>query len=293
MEAVLLGLAAALGYGTSDFVAGLLSRRVHYALVAVIATAAAGVVTVVALLLSSPAPPTSQALFWGAASGIGGGFGGLMLYRGLGRGRMGVVAPLSALGTAALPVIVGVALGDRPSVPAWVGVALALPAIWLVSTSGSEDAQSAATPEGVARRAPVADGVVDGLLAGVGFALLLVGLGLAGDDAGLWPVVAGEVSSIILVIAVLIGTLLRLADRRLPPRELGGAIAVGLLGGVAAIFYLFSTQAGLLSIVAVITSLYPAATVVLSALILHEAIGRRQLVGLALAAAAVVLIVVG
>jgi drug/metabolite transporter (DMT)-like permease len=288
MEAVLLGLGAALGYGTSDFIAGLLSRRVHYALVAVIATAAAAVVTVVALWLSHSNGPDSQAIFWGAASGIGGGFGGLMLYRGLGRGRMGVVAPLSALGTAVLPVIVGVGLGDRPSVPAWAGVVLALPAIWFVSTSGFSDID-----EPLAGRAGLAEGVIDGLLAGVGFALLLVGLGLAGDNAGLWPVVAGETTSLILVSVALVGTLLRLENRRLPGRDLGGSVAVGLLGGMASIFYLWSTRAGLLSIVAVVTALYPAATVVLSTVILHERIGRRQLLGLALAAAAVVLIVLG
>jgi drug/metabolite transporter (DMT)-like permease len=290
MEAVLLGLGAAIGFGTSDFVAGLLSRRVHYALVAVPATIAAAAVTLVALLLSHANGPDPQAIFWGAASGIGGGFGGLMLYRGLGRGQMGVVAPLSALGTAVLPVIVGVGLGDRPSVPAWAGVVLAMPAIWLVSTSGSGEAD---TDEPRAGRAGLAEGVVDGLLAGVGFALLLVGLGLAGDGAGLWPVVAGETSSLILVSIFLVGTLIRLEDRRLPPRDLGGSLAVGLLGGAASILYLWSTRAGLLSIVAVITSLYPAATVVLSTLILDERIGRRQLVGLVFAAAAVVLIVLG
>jgi drug/metabolite transporter (DMT)-like permease len=122
---------------------------------------------------------------------------------------------------------------------------------------------------------------------------LLVGLGLAGDGAGLWPVVAGETTSLILVSVVLVGTLLRLENRRLPGRDLGGSVAVGLLGGMASIFYLWSTRAGLLSIVAVVTALYPAATVVLSAVILHERIGRRQLVGLGLAAAAVVLIVLG
>src|SRR5215210_6319980 len=98
MEAVLLGLGAALGYGLSDFVAGVVSRRVHFAIVTVIATAAAAGISVVALVLSSAAPAPSQALIWGAISGLGGAFGALMLYRGLGRGRMGVVAPLSALG---------------------------------------------------------------------------------------------------------------------------------------------------------------------------------------------------
>ena len=165
---------------------------------------------------------------------------------------------------------------------------LALPAIWLVSTSGSDDDKTPS--EG---REPLAEGVIEGLLAGVGFAVLLIGLGLAGDDAGLWPVVAGETSSLILLAVVLLETLRRLEHRRLPARDLAGAGVVGLLGGFASIFYLLSTQTGLLSIVAVLTSLYPASTVVLSAVLLHEPIGRRQTVGLLLAVAAVVLIVVG
>jgi len=291
MEAVLLGLGAALGYGLSDFVAGVISRRVHFAMVTLTASTAAGVVSVVALLLSAAAPPPSLALIWGAISGLGGVFGALMLYRGLGRGRMGVVAPLSALGAAVLPVIVGVALGYRPSVPAWIGVALALPAIWLVSTTTAVLETEPSTDRPPAAR--LAEGVIDGLLAGVGFALMFIGFGLAGDGAGLWPVVAAQASSIVLVFLVLTGTLLRLKHRRPAAAEFGGSVVVGLLGGVANILYLWSTRTGLLSIVAVITSLYPAATVVLSAVVLHEPIGRRQLVGLVFAAAAVVLIVLG
>jgi uncharacterized membrane protein len=285
--AVLLGLAAALGYGLSDFVGGVVSRRVHYSLVAVIAASTALALTTVGLLVTSPPSPTAQAVLWGAASGLGGGFGGLMLYRGLSLGRMGVVAPLSALGTAALPVIVGVALGDRPSVLAWVGVVLALPAIWLVSTSDTPG------EEPTTGRAPLAEGVVDGLLAGVGFAVLLIGLGLAGDGAGLWPVVAGETSSVILLVVVMIGTLRRLDDKRLSPRDVGGAALVGVLAAIGAVTYFFATHEGMLAIVAVITSLYPAATVGMSAVFLHEAITRRQGVGLALAGAAVILIAVG
>ena len=103
---------------------------------------------------------------------------------------MGIVAPLSALGTAALPVVIGVALGDRPPAVAWAGVALALPAIWLISTSGSPSAGG-----------KLGAGVVDGLLAGVGFALLLVGLGLAGEGSGLWPVAAMQASSLAILAA--------------------------------------------------------------------------------------------
>src|SRR3990170_2124335 len=135
MLAIALGLGAAVAYGLGDFIAGRLSRRVHYALVALIGNIAAFGVAVLGLGVSTAGGPTTEALLWGVGSGLGGGFGALMLYRGLGRGRMGVVAPLSGLGAAVLPVVVGVVLGDRPSPPAWMGVLLALPAIWLVSTS--------------------------------------------------------------------------------------------------------------------------------------------------------------
>ncbi len=291
MLTVLLGLAAGLGYGLADFVGGLASRRVHYAVVSVIGTATAVVITFAALL-ALPGTPTAQALTWGTIAGLGGGFGGLMLYRGLGIGRMGVVAPLSALGTAVIPVIVGVALGDRPSVPAWAGIALALPAIWLVSTSG-EALPAASSDSPSAGRGGLEAGVVEGLLAGLGFALLLIGLSLGGDGVGLWPVAASQGSALVVMGAAMLGALRLPANRTLPRREAGLAVSAGLFGGVGAIAYLLATQAGLLSVVAVITSLYPASTVLLSAVVLHERIHGRQLGGLALAVAAVVLIVLG
>jgi uncharacterized membrane protein len=291
--AIVLGLAAALAYGLGDFVAGLLSRRVHYALVAVIGNAVAFAVTVVALVVTTRADPTPQALLWGAASGIGSGFGTLVLFRGLAQGRMGVVAPLSALGAAVVPVVIGVALGDRPSAPAWLGVVLALPAIWLVSTTGNQGSDEATASRKTAGRPALAAGAVDGLMAGVGFALLFVGLNLAGDGSGLWPVVAGLGTALIVMAVVVVGMLPRLEIRRLAARDGAVAASVGVFGAAAAIFYFLSTQAGLLSIVAVLTSLYPAATVLLARVVLHESISRRQAAGLALAAVAVVLIVLG
>src|SRR5262245_36450279 len=134
------------------------------------------------------AAPGPEALGWGLASGLGAGFGSLLLYRGLGRGPMGIVAPLSALGAAVLPVFVGVVLGDRPSTSAWLGILFALPAIWLVSTSSDDSAPAASRHPSSWRT----NGVVDGLLAGVAFAVLFVGLKLAGAEAGLWPVFASQ-----------------------------------------------------------------------------------------------------
>jgi drug/metabolite transporter (DMT)-like permease len=288
--AVLLGLGAALAYGLGDFLAGLLSRRVHYALVAVVGHVVACALTALMVVVTAPTRPSSQALLWGAASGVGSALGTLVLYRGLGRGRMGVVAPLSALGAAVLPVIIGVALGDRPSGLAWTGVALALPAIWLVSTTGSSIQDPA---EEVPVGPPVlATGVVDGLLAGVAFALLFVALNLAGDGSGLWPVAVGQACALVLLALFSVGSFRKLDSRRLAPRQVGGAVSVGVLGAAAAVLYFVSTQIGLLSIVAVLTSLYPAATVLLAAVVLHETVSRRQGAGLLLAAAAVALIVV-
>jgi len=288
MTAVLLGLGAALAYGISDFVAGRLSRGMHYAQVAMIGYVFALATTLVAIVVAVPATADGMALAWGAVSGVGGALGTLMLYRGLGSGRMGVVAPLSALGAAAVPVVIGVVLGDRPSIAAWAGVALALPAIWLVSTSS--DLAAGEAPSG---RAGLAEGVLDGLGAGLGFALLFIGLGLAGDGAGLWPVVAGEACALLILGVFLVSVLRRLGPTRWTPKDGVGAAVAGALGASASILYFLATHSGLLSIVAVLTSLYPAVTVLLAVGILRESISRRQAVGLILAMIAVGLIVAG
>jgi len=287
--AVTLGLAAALAYGTGDFIAGLLSRRISFVAVALVANTVAWLVMCVALAATWDGPPTVTAGSWGAASGIGSALGTLALYRGLARGPMGVVAPLSALGAAVVPVLVGVVTGDRPAPAAWAGVALALPAIWLVSTQDPGRADARAIRPG-----RQAGGILDGLLAGLGFGLLFVALDRAGDGSGLWPVVAGQATSTVLLAGVAARGLSGAGDRRGVTR--GGimaAVGVGVLGAAATTCYFLSTHAGMLAIVAVVTSLYPAVTVVLAALLLHERVRRSQGAGLLLALAAVTLIVLG
>lgn len=280
--ALLLALAAAVAYGTSDFLAGLLSRKASFLLVGAVAQLIAMAGTLIALPFTSPPSPHASALAWGAASGAGAALGTLALYRGLAAGQMAVAAPLSGVGAAALPAVAGFLLGERPTRVAIAGIVLALPAVWLVS--------AAHRSTGAAGQPRVAAGVVDGLLAGVGFAVLFVALDRAGDDTGLWPVGAGQVTSaVVLVAAALIG--------RVSPRPglrlIGGAAAVGGLGGSAIVLFFYSTRAGLLTFAAVLTSLYPAVTVVLARATLGERLGRLQTVGLVLAAMAVVLIVTG
>ena len=289
-----LALVAAVAYGLSDFLGGLASRRLHYLAVVLVATVAATAVTLVAAIATPAVRLDGPALAWGAASGLGSALGGMMLYRGLGRGRMAVVAPLSSLGAAILPILVGVVVGDRPSAMVVLGIAVALPAIWLVARPAEEAAPD--PPVDVPATRPRIDAdVLDGLLAGAGFGLLFVGLDAAGDAAGLWPVVAGEIAAVVVLatIAVAAGTVRTALRERPPGNDVGLALLAGVLSGAAASAYFLATHDGLLSVVAVLASLYPAVTVVLAALVLREPIGRWQLVGLAAAGLAIVLIVAG
>lgn len=272
----MLGLASAAAFGVGDFLAGVLSRRAHFAVVGWISQLAATVCALGALLWFPGAGPTAATVGWGAASGLGGGVGSLALYRGLGRGRMNVVGPLSAVGAAALPAVLGLALGERPSPYAVAGIALALPALWLVA--GSPEPTGPAPPIAGPGRA----GVGDGLLAGAGFALLFIALDRAGDGSGLWPVAAGQfVSLLVLTTFLVVSGAARTAARA----DL--AALVGVLSVAATVFYFLASSAGLLAVVAVLSSLYPGVTVLLAAIVLHERATAAQKLGLALAAASV------
>lgn len=280
--AVLLGLASALCYGTSDFVAGAAGRRADPALVAVLAQPFGLVAAIVAVVVLPAHHPGAGALAWGALSGLGSGLGTIALYRGLATGRMSVVAPLSALLTAGLPVVVGVALGDRLSSLGWIGVALAPAAVLLVSAH----AATAGGGEGHG-------GAVAGLAAGVAFALLFIGLAQAGTDAGAWPLVPGQAVAV-AVVAVFAAK--RRGDLRTEAGARGvrqEAVAAGVLAGVANLAYLAATGHGQLAVVAVLAGLYPAATVLLARAVLHERWGRVQAAGLVVAAAAIALISAG
>ena len=285
MVAILLALGAALGYGGSDFVAGWLSRKSHYARVGLLSqlTAAAGCVAVAALVGGTS---SSVALGWGAFAGLGGGFGTLALYRGLGRGRMNVVAPLSGVLAAGLPALVGLALGERPSAAAMVGLVLALPAVWLTSSiDAAVDSSDPATTRA---------SVVDGILAGIGFAVLFVGLQRGGRGGGLWPSAASQVVSALPMLGLYAWKRANGGRSALGAGSTAvvrlGPILGGVFAAVAVTLYYLATQRGLLTVVAVLTSLYPAVTVALARWLLAERIGRRQGAGLALAGISVALI---
>ncbi len=278
---VLLALVSALAYGLSDFVGGLVSRRASVWSVAVVLQSSSALCTAaVATVIGGR--PTGNDLAWATLAGVGTGVGACYLFRGLAGGRMAVVAPLSAVGAALLPLVVGLATGERPSALDLTAIAVALPGIWLVS--GGEPA---APDDGATRRT---SGVVDGLVAGLGFGVMFVALAQIGDGSGLWPVAHSQVVSAFVAggIAVALRASFRPGGRNLWP-----AAAAGPLGALAVVAYTLSTRSGLLSISAVLSSLYPAATILLAATVLHERIRRPQVAGLVLCGVTVSLLALG
>lgn len=282
MATILLALGAAAAYGLSDFLGGITARRASVWAVAVVTQLAALVIIGVAATVVAGDPQPVD-LAWGALAGLGTGAGTAFLYRGLAAGRMGIVAPLSAVGAALLPVAVGLATGERPPLLTWIGIACAIPAIWLVSASADPVEATDGEP------ARFGEGVVDGLLAGLGFGLMFSALGQVPDSAGLVPLAAAEAISIPAVIG-----LAAIMGHAWWPREPAWwGLAVGALAAVASVLYLFASQSGLLTVAAVLTSLYPVFTIMLAATILRERIGGAQAAGLALAAVAVSLVAAG
>ncbi len=275
---IVLGLLAALCYGTSDFAAGVGGRRASSEAVAILSQPIGLLAAVVAVLVLDSNSPTASVLVWGAISGLGSGVGTLALYRGLTVGRMSVVAPLSAVLAAALPAIVGIATGDVLSPLRLLGLVLAFPGIALVSRQVQQGRESG--PSGVA----------EGLLAGAGFALLFIALDRAGTDSGAWPLVPAQAVAVLSVLALglALGKPAGTWSAAWVP-----ALITGVLGGAANLLFLASTGEGELSVVAVLTSLYPAVTIVLARGFLHEHWSRTQAVGLVLSAVAVTLISVG
>jgi drug/metabolite transporter (DMT)-like permease len=273
--AVVLALISALSWGISDFLGGMFSKK-HGAWVTSIAVQSGAVVSTAVAAAALGGTPTAADWAWGAASGIGVGIGTAFLYRGLSTGRMGVVAPISAVGTALVPVAVGLATGERPDELAVIGILVALPAIWLV-------AASAAGGQTAAQRS----GTTDAIFAGLGFGAAFSCIGRFTPEAGLGPLVAEQAVSLLPVIAI--AALTRQAFWPRTRSEWTGAW-LGPLGTVANACLLWAIQAGMLSVVSVLVSLYPAGTVALAAIVLHERIHRTQWVGLALAGVAVGLI---
>ena len=293
MLAVILALVSALGYGGSDFAAGLASRTASVIQVTLLACVAAAVLVFAVLPFAASPRPSGAALAWGAVAGASGTLGGIALYLGFRYAAFSVAASLSAVGTAGFSVLAGLLWGERPSTLALIGIILALPAIVGVSASTGEGEERVSASEGKGPAGAVvrpAAGVAAGLIAGACFALLLIGLDRAGSGSGLWPAAAAEAAE--LAVALTAAALTR--NLRLPGGRPGWlAILAGVTGAAGTICYFYATHHGLLAVVAVLTSLYPASTIVLARVTLGERLTRLRLAGLVLAGACVALIAAG
>lgn len=276
---IVLGLLAAFSFGVGDLLAGIASRSLRAQIVAAGLYFAALSTVLIAVLFFPGEGPTAKALTWGAIAGLGSASGALCLYHGMTVGRISTVITLAGLFSAVVPVFVGVAEGNSLSVLSAIGIAIAIPAIGLVSWHPT-------TSEGPR------SGAVWGVLAGLGFAFQFIFLHHAGTDSGAWPITATELVAFAITLPLAITALTR-ADidfTRLSILQTAGA---GVLIGLALCALLAAFEVGELSIVVVLTSLYPAVTVVLARIFLSERWIGTQKLGLVMAFVAVLLVSAG
>ena len=261
-------------WGTADYSGGRVSRHVNATSVTVVSQLLSLPVLAVCVL-ALPGHPYGVDLLWGAGAGAAGVIGVILLYASLASGAMAVAAPTSAVTGAAVPIAVGLAVGEQPSPLALAGVGCAVVAIALVSMSSSGGG------------GPVT-GRVLGMALGSGalFGVFFVLLAQTHDDSGMWPLVGARLTSVVLGLTLVLGRSLPLRV----PRRLFGWVLVSGAGDIGAnALYLLATREGLLSVVAPVSALYPVATVLLAFGLDRERIRPVQVVGLGLAAVSLVL----
>jgi drug/metabolite transporter (DMT)-like permease len=276
--AALLALTSAAAYGAGGFLGGVASRRAPVAAVALWSY----VVGLVVMLAAAPligGEATPRALAVGGAAGLVSAVGVAFFYRALAVGAMGVVAPVVGLLSAAVPVVAGIGGGERPNAAALAGIVMALLAVALLSRESTPATERSP-------RAP-SRGVGLALMAGLGFGLFFLTLDSAGPGTGIWPLVAARLVSVTVFAALGAARLAEVSPSRAATLSAAGA---GLLDAGAAALYVVALSHGLLSIVAVLTALYPAGTVVLARCVLRERMSRTQQAGLAFAGVAASLI---
>lgn len=272
--AAAFALSAAGGWGSGDFIAGLVSRRLG-PLQAVFITYSVGLLAYIALALArlERLPPTSD-LLWASLAGLCGMLGVGFLFRGFALGRMGIVAPVSAVFATIIPVVVAAVTSGLPKELQLVGFGLALASIWLISRP---ERLGAARPAGLAMA----------LLAGLGFGGFFTALGQVGDTAVFWPLVAARLSACLVMLAFALLTCRPLIPPLAPLRML---FLAGLLDAAGNVFFLLAIQSGRLDVAAVLGSLYPGVTAILAWLVSGERMVRLQVAGVALAILAIILI---
>jgi drug/metabolite transporter (DMT)-like permease len=273
---VVTALTAAVVYGVADYLGGRASRHSPAMVVTLLGQTAALLVLGAAAFASRvPFPPASDWM-WGGLAGLAGSSGLIAFYRAMGSGFMTVAGPISAVTTGAVPVIIGLATGERPGVLALLGMPIALGAVVLVADAFGPGH----------RRAPWMV-IILAFTAGLVFGSLFVLLDRTSSDSGIWPVVAMRVASVPYMALLVRGSNMWLKPGN---GNLGVIVAAGILDSTANALFLAATRLGMMSVAAVIIALYPASTLLLAVRLDKEKIHPPQVAGLALAAGALVLI---
>ncbi|HME11209.1 MAG TPA: DMT family transporter [Bryobacteraceae bacterium] len=273
IETTGLSLASAVTWGGGDFAGGLAAKRASVFRVVAIAHAFGFVAMLALAFLSREAVPPAADLWWGGAAGIAGAFGIAALYEALAIGRMGVVAPVASVVTGVLPVLVGIRTEGMPDRLQLLGFVLALVSVWLVARP-SEHIDS---HRGLGLAA----------LSGVMFGLFLIAGKHAGHHGVFWPMVAARGASTTLMCIIVA---LSPRDARPLRPVLWAMVMSGLLDSAGNALFIAATRHGRLDVAAVLSSLYPASTVVLARVLLKERISKMQSVGIVGALASVALI---
>jgi len=274
--AVICGLCSALAWGAGDFAGGFASRRGNVLTVVLFSQLIGGILLVFMAALFARSMPPARHLLFGGLAGIFGVLGLTGLYKGLAQGRMGLVAPLSAVVTALVPMTFSLIVEGFPGWLRMIGFGIAMAAVWLLSSPGG----NSKIEPGELRLS---------ILAGLGFGLFFIFMDQASSQSVLWPLVAARAGAIGLMFTFL-ATTRQLAP---PPRGQFAFIALaGILDTAGNAAFGMAAHLGRLDIAAILASLYPASTVLLAWLVLREGLGRRQWMGVGSAGVALVLIAI-
>jgi len=301
-------LAAALLYGSADFLGGMATQRAHVLSVLLVSSTAGMAITAGAALLAGGAPQAAG-LAWGTCAGAAGGVGFMFFYAGLAAGPMSVVAPLSALVSTVLPVAVALAEGERFGPRVYAGALICVAAIALVSSGGGQAAPElpaeplagraggpatgpAVGPGTLVRPRSAARGIGYGFAAGVAFGMFFLFIRNGGESGALWPVAVARLAGTLIVLAAAAATRTGPVRWRPDRRLFLAALGAGVLDASANVCYVLATRAGLFALAVVLTSLYPGVTVLLARVVLDERMSPARQAGLALAAAGILLVTV-
>jgi uncharacterized membrane protein len=275
MLAVTCGLSSALTWGAGDFSGGIATRRGNLMGVILFSQLLGGLLLAVMGAFYSQATPSVAMFAWGGFAGCSGALGLIALYAGLARGRMGIVAPLSAVVTALIPLVWSLFLEGLPKTTQMIGFGLALGAVWLISSTAGHDRirkEELTLP----------------VLAGLGFSLFFVSIDRVADAAIVWPLLACRIASVSMLTIMVLVTRGHIS---LPAKNQWLFVVIAGVFDIAGnTFFALASSLGRLDLAAILSSLYPASTVMLAWIFLRERLHRRQWVGVATAVCALVLI---